>query len=141
MDAMQSTILPTLRYRNAPAAIDWLCSVLGFTRHQVYEGPDNTIAHAQLTLGGGMIMLGTARDDKYGRGFKCPCELDGIETGSRYVIVPDADAVHARAAAANAHIIGDMQDTEYGSREFSVKDPEGHSWTIGTYNPWAEATH
>ena len=50
-------------YRNAPAAIDWLCRVFGFERHAVHPGPDNTIMHAELTLGGGMIMLGSARPD------------------------------------------------------------------------------
>jgi uncharacterized glyoxalase superfamily protein PhnB len=136
MAETRSSIMPTLRYRNAPAAIDWLCTVLGFARHVVYEGPDNTIGHAELTLGGGMIMLGSHKDDEYGRGFKTPQELDGMETRSAYVIVPDADEVHARAVAAGAVIIRPLQDTAYGSREFSVKDPEGHSWSVGTYDPW-----
>jgi uncharacterized glyoxalase superfamily protein PhnB len=136
MAETRSSIMPTLRYRNAPAAIDWLCTVLGFARHVVYGGPDNTIGHAELTLGGGMIMLGSHKDDEYGRGFKTPQELDGMETRSAYVIVPDADEVHARAVAAGAVIIRPLQDTAYGSREFSVKDPEGHSWSVGTYDPW-----
>ena len=34
-------------------------------------------------------------------------------------------------------IVRDIQNTDYGSREFTVKDPEGHSWSVGTYNPWA----
>lgn len=66
----KSTIMPTLRYKNAPAAIEWLCHILGFERHAVYTGSDGTIAHAELTLGGGMIMLGSQRDDAYGRGFQ-----------------------------------------------------------------------
>jgi uncharacterized glyoxalase superfamily protein PhnB len=132
-----STIMPALRYRNAPAAIDWLCQVLGFERHVVYEGENGTIGHAQLTLNGGMIMLGSARDDEFGRGFKSPDELGGIETRGAYIVVPDADAVHARAVAAGATIVRALQDTPYGSREFGVKDPEGHSWSVGTYDPWA----
>jgi uncharacterized glyoxalase superfamily protein PhnB len=133
----KSTIMPTLRYRNAPAAIDWLCQVLGFERHAVYSTPDGGIGHAELTLGGGMIMLGSQKDDEYGRGFKTPGELGGVETRSTYVIVPDADAVHARAQAAGAAIVRPLQDTAYGSREFGVKDPEGNSWSVGTYDPWA----
>jgi uncharacterized glyoxalase superfamily protein PhnB len=131
-----STIMPTLRYRNAPAAIDWLCDVLGFARHAVYPGPDNTIGHAELTLGGGMIMLGSYKDDAYGRGFKSPEECGGVETRSAYVIVADADAVFARAKSAGGTIVRALKDTDYGSREFTVKDPEGHSWSVGTYNPW-----
>jgi uncharacterized glyoxalase superfamily protein PhnB len=132
-----STIMPALRYRDAPAAIDWLCQVLGFERHAVYPGPDNTIGHAELTLGGGMIMLGSYKDDAYGRGFKSPAEVGGFETRSAYVIVADADAVYAKAKAAGGTIVREIQNTGYGSREFTVKDLEGHSWSVGTYNPWA----
>jgi uncharacterized glyoxalase superfamily protein PhnB len=60
-----------------------------------------------------------------------------METRSAYIVVPDADAVHARAVAAGAEIIRPLQDTPYGSREFALRDPEGHSWSIGTYDPWA----
>lgn len=136
MSESKSTIMPTLRYRDARAAIDWLCEVFGFERHVVYEGPNGTIGHAELKLGGGMIMLGSGKDDEYGRGFKSPQELGGVETRSAYIIVPDADAVHARAVAAGGTIVRPLQNTEYGSREFGVKDPEGHSWSVGTYNPW-----
>lgn len=133
----KSTIMPTLRYRNAPAAIDWLCQVFGFERHAVYANPDGTIGHAELTLGRGMIMLGSGKDDAYGRGFKSPQEVGGVETRSAYIVVPDADAVFARAQSAGGTIVRSLQTTDYGSREFSVKDPEGHSWSVGTYDPWA----
>jgi uncharacterized glyoxalase superfamily protein PhnB len=138
MSESRSNVIPAHRYRNAPAAIDWLCTVFGFERHVVYENPDGTIAHAELTLNGGMVMLGSAKDDEYSRGFKSPDELDGMETGSIYLVVPDADAAHARAVAAGAVITRPLQDTPYGSREFAVKDPEGHSWGVGTYDPWAQ---
>lgn len=134
---LKSTIMPTLRYRDAKAAIDWLCRVFGFEQKAVYPGPDNTIGHAELTLEGGMIMLGSQKDDEYGRGFKTPQELGGAETRSAYIVVADADAVHARAVAAGGSIVRKLQNTDYGSREFSVKDPEGHSWSVGTYDPWA----
>jgi uncharacterized glyoxalase superfamily protein PhnB len=133
-----STIMPSLRYRDAPAAIDWLCTVLGFARHAVYSNPDGTIAHAELTLGGGMIMLGSGKDDEYGRGFKSPGELGGVETRSAYIVVADADEVHRRAQAANATIVRPLKNTDYGSREFGVKDPEGHTWSVGTYDPWVK---
>jgi uncharacterized glyoxalase superfamily protein PhnB len=136
MPESRSAVIPALRYRNAPAAIDWLCQVIGFERHAVYEGENGTIAHAELTLGNGMIMLGSQKDDEYGRSFKSPAELGGFETRSAYIVVPDADAVHARAVASGAPIIRPLQDTPYGSREFGLKDPEGHSWSVGTYNPW-----
>jgi uncharacterized glyoxalase superfamily protein PhnB len=136
----KSTLMPTLRYKNAPAAIDWLSKVLGFERHAVYANPDGTIAHAELALGNGMIMLGSAKDDEYGRNFKSPADLGNIETRSTYIVVPDADAVYSRAQADGATIVRPIQDMPYGSREFTVKDPEGHSWTVGTYDPWSVET-
>jgi uncharacterized glyoxalase superfamily protein PhnB len=129
--------MPAMRYRNAPAAIDWLCKVFGFARHAVYSNPDGTIAHAELTLGGGMIMLGSKKDDEYGKGFRSPGEL-GVETRSAYIVVSNADDVFARAQAAGGVVVRPLNNTDYGSREFTVKDPEGHSWSVGTYDPWVK---
>jgi uncharacterized glyoxalase superfamily protein PhnB len=134
-----ATIMPALRYKDAPAAIEWLCKVFGFARHAVYANADGSIGHAELTLGGGMIMLGSEKDDEYGRGFKSPGEL-GAETRGAYIVVADADAVFARAQSAGATVVRPLQNTGYGSREFTVKDPEGHSWSVGTYDPWAAHT-
>ena len=91
-----STIITGHRYKDAPAAIEWLCKVFGFERHAVYEGPDGTIGHAELTLGGGMIMLGSGKDDEFGRGFKGPDELGGIETRSVYIVVPWMQSMRGR---------------------------------------------
>jgi uncharacterized glyoxalase superfamily protein PhnB len=137
MAESRSTVIPALRYRDAPAAIEWLCSVLGFTRHAVYEGAGGVINHAELALGRGMIMLGSMKENEQGRRFKAPGDLGGVETGSVYIVVPDADAVYARAQAAGATIVRPLQDMEYVSREFTVSDPEGHSWSVGTYDPWS----
>ncbi len=126
------------RYRDAKAAIDWLCRAFGFEKHAVFDGPDGTIAHAELTLGGGMIMLGSARDDEYGKRFKMPDELGGAETRSAYIWVPDADVAYARAVAAGARVVTELHDTHYGSRDFTVMDPEGYTWSVGTYDPWAQ---
>lgn len=131
-----STIMPAMRYRDAKAAIEWLCNVFGFERHAVYAGPDDSIGHAELTLGGGMIMLGSEKDDEYGRGFTTPREVGDRETRGVYITVADADATYARAKAAGGKIVRELQNTDYGSREFIVKDPEGYSWSVGTYDPW-----
>lgn len=140
MPTTASTIMPTLRYRNAPAAIDWLCNVFGFNRHGVYTGPDGTIGHAELTLGGGMIMLGSYKNDAYGLNFKSPEEVGGVETRSAYIMVADSDAVYARAKTAGAEVLRELQNTDYGSREFTARDLEGNSWNVGTDNPWASHT-
>jgi uncharacterized glyoxalase superfamily protein PhnB len=132
----RATVIPSLRYRNAPAAIDWLCQVFGFEKQLVVANPDGTIAHAQLTFGNGMIMLGSVADTEFGRLMKQPDEIAGAETQSSYVIVSDADLVYARAKAANAEIVRKIKDEDYGGRLFTCRDLEGHLWSIGTYDPW-----
>lgn len=131
-----STAIPCLQYPDAPAAIDWLCEVFGFARHLVVPGPEGTIAHAQLRLGGGMIMLGSEHEGEYGRLVAMPEEFSGRETQSPYLVVPDADAVYAKAKAAGATILIDIKDEDYGGRGFTCRDPQGHIWSIGTYDPW-----
>jgi uncharacterized glyoxalase superfamily protein PhnB len=132
-------VIPTLRYRDAPGALDWLCRAFGFERHLVVPGEAGTIAHAQLTFGNGMIMLGSARDDDFGRLQKPPAEAGGVGTQSAYVIVADADIHYRRAVDAGAVVVRDIQDEDYGGRGYSCHDPEGHLWSFGTYDPWEEA--
>lgn len=133
-----STLIPCLRYRDAPKAMDWLCDTLGFERHLVVPGENNVIHHAQLTLNGGMVMLGSVIDNDYGKLMRQPGEAGG-NTQSVYVVVPDADAVHARVEAAGAEIVMPLVDEDYGGRGFGCRDPEGHLWYVGTYDPWKEA--
>ena len=134
----RSTLIPSLRYNDAPAAIEWLAKAFGFHKNAVYPNADGTIAHAQLTLGGGMIMLGSISDNEYGRRMKQPSEIGGANTHGIYIVVKDTDAVYAQAKAAGAVIAMDIIDNDYGGRGFSCLDPEGHLWSIGSYDPWAE---
>ena len=131
-----STVIPAMRYRDANGAIEWLCKAFGFEKHLVVPGENGTVAHAQLSFGNGMIMLGSARDDEFGHWVKPPRETGGIGTQSAYVIVEDADAHYARAKAACAEIVMDVEDQDYGGRLYSCLDPEGHLWSFGTYDPW-----
>jgi uncharacterized glyoxalase superfamily protein PhnB len=62
---------------------------------------------------------------------------DGAVTQSAYVIVTDADAHHARATAAGAVVVMPLKTEDYGGRGYSCRDPEGHLWNFGTYDPWA----
>ena len=116
------TIVPTLRYRDAATAIDWLCRAFGFEKHLVVPGESGAIAHAQLTFGNGMIMLGSARDDEFGRLQKTPAEVGGVGTQSPYIIVADADTHHARAVAAGATIVYALKDEDYGGRGYSCRE-------------------
>jgi uncharacterized glyoxalase superfamily protein PhnB len=134
----RATIIPCLRYRDAPKAIEWLCRTFGFEKQLVVPNADGTIAHAQLSFGNGMIMLGSVLEveTEFGRLIKQPDEIGGFETRSAYVVVSDADAIYARAKAAGAEIVIEIKDEDYGGRDFSCRDLEGHLWTIGTYDPW-----
>ena len=126
------TIFPALRYKDASAAIDWLGRAFGFERHFVAEGENGLIAHAQLVHEGAMIMLGSEAAAGENR-LEYPAGAAAV-----YVVVADPDAHHARAVAAGAEIVNQLNDTDYGSREYVARDPEGHLWSFGTYQPWDE---
>jgi uncharacterized glyoxalase superfamily protein PhnB len=134
--ATTSTIIPALHYADAPAAIDFLCRAFGFERKAVYEGEGGTIAHAELTLGNGMVMLGSMNDTEYGKLLVRPRAAGGVTMGV-YVIVEDPDAHFARAKAAGAEITREPVTQDYGGRDYTCKDPEGNVWTFGSYDPWA----
>jgi uncharacterized glyoxalase superfamily protein PhnB len=125
-------IFPALRYKNAPAAIDWLGNAFGFEKQFVVPGESNTVAHAQLRLGAGMIMMGSG-------GKPDPKNPWATEKYGTYVVVQEIDAHYARAKDAGAEIVRPIADTDYGSREYSVRDCEGHLWSFGTYDPYAES--
>jgi uncharacterized glyoxalase superfamily protein PhnB len=131
---MTQRIFPALRYRDANAAIEWLGRAFGFTENAVYRSEDGAVEHAQLELGGSLIMLGQIRSgDWQGGGSPDPREsVLGI-----YVVVDDADAHHDRAAAAGAEILRPPVDQEYGGRDYQARDCEGNAWSFGTYDPLA----
>ena len=130
------SVIPALQYKDAKAAIEFLCRAFGFEKHAVYEEADGSIAHAQLVLGNGMVMLGSVKDSEYSRLLVRPADAGGV-TMSVYVVVADADAHFARAKAAGAQITREPVTQDYGGRDYLCKDPEGHVWTFGTYDPQA----
>lgn len=132
---MTGTIIPTLRYDDAQRMIEWLCNTFGFARHLVVQDDDGGIAHAQLVLDEAMIMLGSAREDAFGKLQQTPAALGGT-TQSPYIIVPEVDDLCSMARAAGAEIVMEPKDEDYGGRGFSCRDPEGHLWNFGTYDPW-----
>lgn len=131
-----SALIPSLRYRHALTAIDWLCEVFGLEKNAVYADGE-TVHHAQLTWRGGMLMIGSVdHQSEYGRLTAQPEEIGQRTTGGLYLVVPDADAVYARARAAGAKILIDIKEMDYGGRGFTCHDIEGHLWNVGTYDPW-----
>jgi uncharacterized glyoxalase superfamily protein PhnB len=137
---MTRNIIPGLRYVDAPAAIDFLCAAFGFTRHAVYadNADPSVIHHAQLTLEGGMIMLGSGRPNEVQEGYRLrtPAEAGG-NTMSLYVYVADPDGHCAIAKAAGAEIIQAPRDNDgYPGRGYAARDTGGHVWSFGSYDPW-----
>ncbi|EWC41810.1 VOC family protein [Stutzerimonas stutzeri] len=133
-----STLIPCLRYRDVATAIDWLCQAFGFECLRLYRDEQGGIAHAQLGFGSGMLMIAPVTDSEYGRQLRQPNEIGGLSTQGIYVIVNSADALYAQAKAAGAQIVVELKDEDYGGRGFSCRDPQGHLWSFGTYDPWAD---
>ena len=124
-------VIPFIYYEDPAAAIEWLKEAFGFEEHVVHRADDGTIEHAELRLGTGMIMPGAPE----GYGIKSARELGGGNQGN-YVVIDDPDARYARAKAAGAEILEELHDKEYGSRDFTARDPEGNVWVFGTYDPF-----
>jgi uncharacterized glyoxalase superfamily protein PhnB len=134
--ATPPNIFPALLYRDAGAALDWLERVFGFEKLMVVPGPDGTVVHSEIGLGPGIVMVATAKPE---HGWVSPLDLPAVNQ-TIYVQVDDVDAHHQRAKAEGANITFDLKDTDYGSREYSARDLEGHFWSFGTYRPSRKAS-
>ncbi|WP_086819377.1 VOC family protein [Allokutzneria sp. NRRL B-24872] len=115
------SVFPSLRYRDAAAAIPWLVSAFGLTERAVYADSDGVVRHAELGWQDNIIMIGTSERS----------------TGAAwlYLTVADPDAHFAKAVAAGARVERDLADTDHGSREYTARDQEGNLWSFGTYLP------
>lgn len=123
-------IVPFLRYADPRAAIDWLGQAFGFAPILVVDDDEGGVAHAELRLGSSAIMLSGVKQDALG--MVSPAAAGGATQGV-YLVAADADALWVRARTAGAKVVINLYDTPYGSREFTVRDPEGHLWSVGTY--------
>ncbi len=124
-----ATIYPNLLYSDAPAAMEWLEGTLGFERLQDHRDDDGAVMHAELGLAGAIVMLGSA-----GKGRE---PFKSLPAGGSlvYIAVDDVDDLYARASEAGAEIALELTETDYGSRDFTARDPEGNLWAFGTYRP------
>ncbi len=122
MTGQTPNIYPFLRFADADAALEWLRRAFGFEERVVYRGGDDEtgpIHHAEISLGPGIVMFGPGDPDEHGI----------------YIAVDDADAHYEQAKAAGAEIVREIEDTDYGSREYTARDLEGNLWSFGTYVP------
>lgn len=119
-------LFPSLRYDDPRAAAEWLQRAFGLEPVQIHEDADGAVAHAEFRWGDAIVMFGPDRDDVFGR---------FAGKGWVYASCDDPDALLARARAAGAEVVMDLVDTDYGSRDFTVRDLEGNLWSFGTYEP------
>ncbi|MEV5962474.1 VOC family protein [Kribbella sp. NPDC051952] len=124
-------VWPTLVYRDGQAALKFLTEGLGFALVVSYPGPtEGSIAHSQLTwaAGGGVMVSSTDAKTE-------PDEFSPIAdaTQSVYLVHDDPDSLIGRAVGAGAVVVRGLKDEDYGSRGFTVRDPEGNLWSVGTY--------
>ncbi|GAA2236202.1 VOC family protein [Streptomyces amakusaensis] len=128
------SICPSLLYADARAAIRQLTEAFGFTEHAVYEDGEGLVAHAELTYGNGMVMVGSR-----GTGGAFDRLTAGGGPGGVFVHVDDVDAHHRRAVEHGADVVTAPSDKEYGARDYLVRDLEGNVWSFGDYIPEAPA--
>jgi uncharacterized glyoxalase superfamily protein PhnB len=112
-------IFPFMRFADPEAALEWLSRAFAFEELVVYRSGEGAVHHAEISLGPGIVMFGPG---------------EAVSQGV-YVAVEDVDAHYERAKAAGAEIVREIEDTDYGSREYTARDLEGHVWSFGTYRP------
>lgn len=127
-EASQQHIIPMLAYNDAASAIDFLCNAYGFEETFKMQGDDGKVAHAELALGAGQIMLATTWK---GAGMASPIGLAGVHT-QLHCPVDDVDAHYSHAVAAGAVVLGEPADQFYGLRTYRTIDPEGHRWIFSS---------
>ncbi len=127
MNNASTNLFLSLRYKDAPAALEFLAAGLGFERAAAYadEGDPSRILHAQMNWpGGGGIMFGTAADDSE------------VGVAGAYLVVPDdadVDRVHRQALGHGFTEVREPVDMDYGGRGSTLADPEGNEWSLGSY--------
>ncbi len=109
----------------------WLEDVLGCERREDYRDDDGNVVHAELDFRGAVVMLSSA-----GVGRE---PFRTLAAGGRlvYCALDEVDSLYERARAAGADAAVEIMDTDYGSRDFTLRDPEGNLWAFGTYRPQA----
>jgi uncharacterized glyoxalase superfamily protein PhnB len=125
-------ISSALYYDDPKAAIEWLCAAFGFELQLLVEGDGGRVEHSELTFGGGLVMVGGAKPEKFPY-MRSPTRAGGANTQNMMVYVDDVEAHCARARAAGAAIVTEPEVHDYGGdywadRGYECRDPGGHHW-------------
>lgn len=122
-------VTPYLIVDGASAAIDFYTSVLGATERMRMAAPEDRVGHAELEVGGSLIMLADESPEMDARG---PKAVGGTPV-SLLVYVEDVDRVFDRAIEAGAKALRPVEDRFYGDRTGGFEDPFGHRWDVATH--------
>lgn len=129
-------LIPATRYKDCEAALRFLTDVMGLRPHAVHRDSQGAIQHVQMKLGQGLLMFGPVGEDGFDR-FVTDPDTAGGATTTIYVVAPDVAEIHQRAQQAGAEIVMPYAAQAYGGHSFTLRDPEGHIWTVGDYDPLA----
>ena len=135
-----ASVIPTVRYRNVAAAVTWLQDAFAFEPHRLVKDSKGTVVYAEMKFGTGMVMVAPIQDTEFGKLMVQPDEIGGCETQICYLYVEDTAVHHARATAAGAEVVLDIESETKGRRGYSARDLEGHVWNFGSHNPWSLQT-
>ncbi|MER7171203.1 VOC family protein [Streptomyces mesophilus] len=130
--AQSPTIVPTLLYADAKAAVRQLTEAFGFAEAALYEGEGGVVEHCELTYGNGVVMLGSK-----GRGGVFAKAMEQAGPAGVFIHVDDVDTHHKRSVEHGVEILMPPTDQDYGSRDYMARDLEGNIWSFGNYSPQA----
>ncbi len=124
----EQAIMPYLYYEDVEAALEWLHRAYGFEPEtsEIMRNGKGIVVHASMTVGGSTLLLG-----RPGPEYRCP-RRTGQTHHNLYIYVDDLDAHYARASAADAKMLSEIEDTPYGDRRYGTEDPEGQRWYFAT---------
>jgi uncharacterized glyoxalase superfamily protein PhnB len=130
-DSTSQVLYPIVTYNDPDRAIEWLVQSFGMKIAQLDRSEDGSVSHAELSFNGAILMLGTNLGDHAAHESKNP---DPRRSGI-YLYVDNIDELFTRCTEAGVEFMRHLQETDYGSREFSAVDLEDNGWHFGTYRP------
>lgn len=122
-------VQPYLIVDGAAKAIEFYKTVLGAAERLRLDAPGDKVGHAELTIGGSVIMLA---DEHPEIGAVGPRTVGGSPVGIM-VYLPDVDAAVERAVAGGAKLASPVENKFYGDRTATIEDPFGHKWYLATH--------
>jgi PhnB protein len=124
-----AAVQPYLIVANAAEALDFYKRALGATERMRMTGPDGRVGHAEIDIGGCVVMLA---DEHPEIGALGPKTVGGTPV-SLHVYVEDVDSRFRQALAAGAKEKRPLADMFYGDRSGTIEDPYGHVWHLSTH--------